>query len=56
MNKWVDVVVVAFIVGGILVLTRPNSQGPQFVRALGSAFSGLLATATGQAAPRRRAA
>jgi hypothetical protein len=48
MNKWVDVVVIAFVVGGILVLTRPGSQGPSFVRALGGAFSGLLATATGQ--------
>lgn len=43
-----DVVMAAFVVGGILVLTRPGSQGVNLVRSLGGAFNGLLKTATGQ--------
>jgi hypothetical protein len=48
MNKFVDLGTYAFIVGGILVLTRPGSKGPQFVRSLGGAFSGVVQAATGQ--------
>jgi hypothetical protein len=35
------------IVAGLFVLVRPNSQGPKFVDAIGSATSGLLNAATG---------
>jgi hypothetical protein len=48
MNRIVDLGVYAFIVGAILVLTRPNSQGPKLVSALGSSFSGVVRAATGQ--------
>jgi hypothetical protein len=48
MNKLVDIGTYAFVVGGILVLTRPGSQGPSFVRALGSAFSNVVQASTGQ--------
>lgn len=48
MNKIVDIGTYAFIVGGILVLTRPGSQGPSFVRALGGSFSNVVQAATGQ--------
>lgn len=48
MNKAADIATYAFLVGGILVLTRPGSQGPAFVRALGGSFTGLVQGATGQ--------
>jgi hypothetical protein len=47
-NRVVDVVTYAFIVAGILVLTRPGSQGPKFVTALGSSFTHLVQAASGQ--------
>lgn len=48
MNKITDIATYAFLVAGILVLTRPGSKGPQFVRALGGAFSGIVQAASGQ--------
>jgi hypothetical protein len=47
-NRVVDVVTYAFIVAGILVLTRPGSQGPKFVQALGGSFTHLVQAASGQ--------
>lgn len=48
MNKLTDILTYAFLVGGILVLTRPGSKGPEFVRSLGGAMDGLVQSATGQ--------
>jgi hypothetical protein len=48
-NKIFDIATYAFIVGGILVLTRPGSQGPGFVLALGNSFAHVVQAATGQA-------
>lgn len=48
MNKVFDGLYAAFIIGGILVLTRPGSQGPGFVRALGGSYAGIVQAATGQ--------
>ena len=48
MNKITDIATYAFLVGGILVLTRPGSQGPGFVRALGHSFSNIVQASTGQ--------
>ena len=48
MNKIADLATYAFLVAGILVLTRPGSQGPKFVTALGSSFSGIVKAASGQ--------
>jgi len=48
MNKVTYILTFAFLVGGILVLTRPGSQGPSFVRSLGGAFDGLVQASTGQ--------
>lgn len=48
MNKAVDIGTYAFVVGGILVLTRPGSQGPAFLRSFGSAFSNIVQASTGQ--------
>lgn len=47
MNKLVDLGTYAFIVAGIVALTRPGSQGPGLVAAVGSAFSGILGAASG---------
>lgn len=48
MNKITDIATYAFVVAGILVLTRPGSKGPQFIRSLGGAFSGVVQAASGQ--------
>lgn len=48
MNRISDIATYAFLVAGILVLTRPGSKGPQFVTALGGAFSGVVQAASGQ--------
>lgn len=52
MNKFADIASYAFIVGGILVLTRPGSQGPHFISAFGHSFTSLIQGATGQAVTR----
>jgi hypothetical protein len=48
MNKLFDLGVYAFLVAGILVLTRKGSQGPRLVTALGQSFSGVVRAASGQ--------
>ena len=48
MNRLFDIATYSFIVAGILVLTRPGSQGPRFVTALGSTWSHVIQAATGQ--------
>lgn len=48
MNKIADIVTYAFVVGGILVLTRPGSQGPKFVSSVGSSLTHLVQGSTGQ--------
>ena len=47
MNKLVDVLGFAFVVAAIMVLTRPGSQGPSFVTAIGNGFSNIIKAATG---------
>lgn len=47
-NTLSDLVFFSFVVGGILVLTRPNSQGPKFVSALTSGYSNIVKASTGQ--------
>lgn len=48
MNELFDVLTAIVVVTGILVLTKPGSQGPGLVDALGNAFSGALGKASGQ--------
>jgi hypothetical protein len=48
MNKVVDLGTYAFVVAGILVLTRPGSQGPKFVNALTGGFAHIVQAASGQ--------
>lgn len=47
MSTIVDVLTAIVVVGGILVLTRPGSQGPALVQNLSSGFSNALGTAVG---------
>jgi hypothetical protein len=47
MNEIVDVLTAIVVVGGILVLTRPGSQGPGLVQNLTAGFANALGTATG---------
>lgn len=49
MNKTIDVATYAVIVAGILVLTRPGSQGPGLVSSIFSGFTHVLQGASGQA-------
>lgn len=49
-NSITDLVVYSFIVGGILVLTRPGSQGPAFVKNLTGGYARIVQASTGQAA------
>lgn len=46
-NELFDVLTAIVIVGGILVLTRPGSQGPALVNSLSSGFTSALGTAVG---------
>lgn len=48
MNRVFDLGVYAFVVAGVLVLTRPGSQGPRLVTALTSGFSHVVQAASGQ--------
>jgi hypothetical protein len=43
-----DYLVYGIVVAGILVLTRPGSQGPSFVRALGGSLVGFAQAVSGQ--------
>jgi hypothetical protein len=46
-NQILDVAAAIVVVGGILVLTRPGSQGPALVQNLTAGFSNALGVATG---------
>lgn len=47
-NTASDLVTYAFIVAGILVLTRPGSQGPKLFGNLTSGFTSIVQGVTGQ--------
>lgn len=48
MNKAFDVATYALMIGGILVMTRPQSQGPKLVDSLVGGFVRVVQAATGQ--------
>lgn len=48
MRRFADFLVYGIVVGGILVLTRPGSQGPGLVTALGRGVTGYAQGVTGQ--------
>lgn len=47
-NVFTDLVTYAFLVAGILVLTKPGSTGGTFVLDSGKALTGLVQGASGQ--------
>lgn len=47
-NRIGDFLVYGIVVGGILVLTRPGSQGPQLVTSLTKGLTGFAQGVTGQ--------
>lgn len=49
MNEIFDVLIGIVVVAGILVMTKPGSQGPTLVSDLTSGFSSALGVATGAA-------
>ncbi len=48
MNTVTDFVVYSFIVAGILVMTKPGSQGPALVNSLTKGYAGIVNSVTGQ--------
>ena len=48
-NTLTDLIVYSFIVGGILVMTNPKSQGPRLVKNATAGYAGIVQAATGQA-------
>lgn len=51
MHDALNVVGMVVVVGGILVLVRPGSQGPAFVSAISRGFTGVMSVVTGSATP-----
>ena len=49
-NSITDLITYSFLVGGILVLSRPGSQGPSLVKALTGGYAQIVQSATGQPA------
>lgn len=49
-NTGADLIVYSFIVAGILVLTRPGSQGPTLVNNLTGGYAKIVQASTGQKA------
>lgn len=47
-NVLADIVVYSMLVGGLLVMTRPGSQGPALLTAGTNGYSGIVKAATGQ--------
>lgn len=49
-NSLGDLITYSFLVGGILVLTRPGSQGPSLFNSLTHGYARIVQAATGQPA------
>lgn len=47
-NVFTDIVVYSMIVGGLLVMTRPGSQGPALLTSATGGYSNIVKAATGQ--------
>lgn len=53
MHKTGDVLFLIVVVALAFVIVRPGSQAAAVVSSIGNAFAGAIASATGQASPRR---
>lgn len=47
MNRVTEIFILIVYLAIIFSLVRPNSQGPSLVKSFGSAFSGIISSATG---------
>lgn len=47
-NVFTDIVVYSMLVGGLLVMTRPGSQGPALVEDTTAGYANIEKAATGQ--------
>lgn len=47
MHKIADIATGVLLVAGIMVMVRPNSQGPSLVKNLTDGFSSIVSSATG---------
>lgn len=47
-NVFTDIVVYSMLVGALLVMTRPGSQGPALVSSATGGYSNIVKAATGQ--------
>lgn len=47
-NTVTDFITYSLIVAGILVMTRPGSQGPKLVSSLTSGYASIVKSVTGQ--------
>lgn len=47
-NSLTDLIVYSFLVGGVLVMTRPGSQGPQLLKNLTGGYARIVQASTGQ--------
>lgn len=47
-NVFTDIVVYSMLVAGILVMTKPGSQGPSLVKASTHGYADIVQAATGQ--------
>ena len=47
-NNLTDLITFSFLVAGILVMTRPGSQGPAFVKSLTGGYARIVQASTGQ--------
>lgn len=48
-NTLADLIFWSFGVGGVVVLTRPGSQGPSLLKNLTGGYAGIVQASTGQA-------
>lgn len=48
MNTLSDAITYSLIVAGILVMTKPGSQGPKLVNSLTSGYASIVKAVTGQ--------
>jgi hypothetical protein len=53
MHKTGDVLFLIVVVALAYVVVRPGSQAASVIGAIGNGFAGAIASATGQASPRR---
>ena len=47
-NALTDLIVYSMLVAGILVMTKPGSQGPSFIKSLTGGYANIVQASSGQ--------